>query len=155
MRTFTNHRGVAPMLWVFFSLAMIELMVAHLFVSLKWPILAWPLTVLTAVANIWLFRWIRSWARSPHELHPDYLRLHMGSLRHIDVPLAQIESVIPVLSAEQIKGRDTSNLVPIAFPNRLIELSEPLSNRRSTRRIAIRLDDPVAFDEAIRAAIGR
>jgi hypothetical protein len=41
--TFAYHRGVAPMAWVLFGLASIELVVVHLLVALRWPWLAWPL----------------------------------------------------------------------------------------------------------------
>ena len=82
------------MLWAFFALAMAEMLAVHLFVVLKWPGLAWPVTGLTALSLVWLIGWIRSWVRLPHELVDGQLHLHMGSLRHVAVPVAQVAAVL-------------------------------------------------------------
>lgn len=137
------------MLWVFAGLAVLELLAVHLFVSLKWPMVGWPLTVISALSIIWLIAWIRTWSRFPHELLPDRLRLHMGSLRTLDVPLAQIAAIEVSPSLDRIREVRARNLVPLAHPNRLIHLSTSLPDRRSTKAIAIRVDDPAAFDKAL------
>ncbi len=148
-RLFENHRGVTPLLWVFTSLACLELLGVHLFLSLTWPWLAWPLTALSGVTIFWLVRWIRSWKRLPHRLSGDALTLHMGSLRSMTVPLAKIEMIHTLVSDAVMKTPGTVRLVPVAYPNRLIRLTAPLADRRKTRQIAIRLDDPAAFDAAM------
>jgi hypothetical protein len=150
--TFANHRGVVPMLWVFVTLACMELLAVHLFVAVKWPALAWPLSAVTLLSIIWLVRWLLSWKHRPHELDASRLRLHMGSLLHVDVPLDAIGCIRAGISADLLKARTTRNLVPIAYPNRLIELRTPLPDRRATRHIAIRIDDPAAFDARMAAA---
>ena len=150
--TFANHHGVVPMLWVFAALALIELLAVHLVVSLKWPAVAWPLSAATALSVTWLVGWILSWRRLPHALHGDRLSLHEGSLRRVELPLAAIEAVHADLAGDLLKRRDTLNLVPIAYPNRIVELHEPLPGRRRTRCVAIRVDDPQSFDEAMRNA---
>jgi len=147
--TFANHRGVVPMLWVFVALAGCELIGAHLLLALWSPRAAWVLSGLTLLSVIWLLRWIASWKRHPHELTAECLRLHMGSLRHVEVPLAAIAGVSGELAPGILKARDTLNLVPIAHPNRIIALRVPLETGRTRHRIAVRLDDPVAFDAAI------
>lgn len=147
--TFANHRGVVPMLWVFAGLAVLEMLAVHLFVALKWPAIGWPLTILSGLSIIWLVGWIRSWSRLPHELLPDRLRLHMGSLRSIDVPLAQIAAIEAAPSLDRIREVRARKLVPLAHPNRLILLSVPLPDRRGTRAIAILVDDPASFDQAL------
>lgn len=147
--TFANHRGVVPMLWALSSLACMEMLATHLLVSLKWPAAAWPLTALTALSIVWLVRWIRSWPRLPHELRGDLLTLHMGSLRHYAVPIGQIAGVRSAISNDVLKVPGMANLVPIAFPNRIVDLTEPLAGRRAVRHIAIRLDEPAAFDRAM------
>ncbi|MBS0255243.1 MAG: hypothetical protein JSS36_08570 [Proteobacteria bacterium] len=138
-----------PMLWAFFGIAVAEMLAVHLFVVLKWPWLAWPLTWLTALSLVWLVGWIRSWARLPHELADGQLHLHMGSLRSIAVPIAQVARVVRQVDAARLAQPGTRKLVPLAYPNRIVELAEPLPGRRRTRALAIRLDDPAAFDAAL------
>lgn len=147
--TFANHRGVAPLLWAFFALACMEMLAMHLFVALKWPGVAWPLTAVTALSIVWLVRWIGSWPRLPHELRGDVLTLHMGSLRHYAVPVASIAGVRTAVSNDVLKAPGTVSLVPVAFPNRIVDLTAPLPGRRRVQHIAIRLDDPAAFDAAM------
>ena len=138
------------MLWVLAALATIEMLVVHLFVSLKWPATAWVLTLVTALSILWLQRFITSFKRCPHTLEGDTLRLRFGSLRTIDVPLGQIWRVRRhwEIGAERAVG--TANLVPIAFPNRLIDIEPPLAGkRRPLSLVAIKLDEPEAFDAAL------
>ena len=149
--TFANHRGVTPMLWVFSALAVTEMVVVHLFVALKWPWIGWPLTILSALSVIWLIGWIRSWPRLLHRLENGTLTLHFGSLRSVAVPLADIAEVTPAVDALRDPG--TRNLVPIAYPNRMIVLKSPAPGRRGTMRYAIRVDDPGAFDAAMAEAM--
>ena len=75
----------------------------------------------------------------------------MGSVRHIDVPLAEIAAIRAVSDDAMIKARSTRNLVPLAWPNRIIDLRSALPGRRPIQRIAIRLDDPLEFDRALRS----
>lgn len=151
--TFANHRGVVPMLWVFAGLAVLEMLAVHLFVALRWPMVGWPLTVVSALSIVWLVGWIRSWAQRPHQLLGDRLRLHMGSLRSIDVPLALIAGIDAAPSLDRIKALKARNLVPLAHPNRLIVLASALDDRRQTRAVAIRVDDAPAFDRALAEAM--
>jgi len=149
--TFANHRGVVPMLWAFFSLALIETAAVHLFVALRWPSVGWPLTILSAATVVWILLWIVSWRRLPHELKDRVLSLHMGRLRTIAVPLDSIRAITPA-DSERLNAPGTRSLVPIAYPNRIVELSRPIG-KRGTMRIAIRLDDPDAFDAAMTRAL--
>ena len=68
-----------------------------------------------------------------------------------DVPIAAIASVRVIGDSAEIKARSTRNLVPLAWPNRIIDLSSALPGRRPIQRIAIRLDDPLEFDRALRS----
>jgi len=124
------------------------MLAVHLFVALKWPWIGWPLTIVSLLSIGWLIGWIRSWSRLPHRLEQDLLVLNMGSLRHMQVALGQIARVRATPSLEELKAMKARNLVPLAHPNRIIELREPIDGRRV---IAIRLDDPVAFDAALRS----
>ena len=149
MTAFANHRGVQPLLWAMAGLALLELAVVHLFLALKWPRLAWPVSLVTLAGVVWLVRWIVSWKHCPHELDGAALRLRMGSLRTIVVPICAIASVEPVTAAATARAPGVRNLVPMALPNRLIRLHEPLPGKRRTTALAFRLDDPAAFDAAL------
>jgi hypothetical protein len=137
---------------LFASLALVELLVVHLVLAHKWPLVAWPLSLATTLVIGWNVLWIRSWRRLPHELHADRLRLHVGSLSRVEVPFATIMLVHGRTDGELLKQRGVHNMVPMAHPNRVLELREALPGRRAARRIAIRVDDPAAFDDAMQAA---
>jgi hypothetical protein len=140
------------MLWAFAALATIELLVVHLFLSLVWPTVAWVLTIATATSLVWLLRFITSFKRCPHALESDRLRLRMGSLRTIDIPLANIVGVRSHWPSGAEKSAASANLVPLAFPNRLIDFSPPVAGRRGPlSAVAIRIDDPGSFDAALAA----
>jgi hypothetical protein len=148
--TFSGHRGIAPMLWVFASLASIELIVVHLFVSLKWPAAAWALTLMTLASLIWLVRFITSFKRCPHSLDGERLNLRMGSLRTISVPLEHVAAVRTQWPSGAEKAPGSVNLVPVAYPNRLVDLDPPITGRRGPlSTVAIRLDELDRFDAAL------
>lgn len=148
---FAYHRSIAPMMWAFVTLASVELLVVHLFLALKWPAIAWPLSALTFGSILWFVALIRSFKRRPHRLEGGRLLLSMGRLRSIEVPMGQVKAVRPVGSAADIKPAGTANLALIAHPNRLIDLEPPIERKgRRISRIALVLDDPAAFDLAMR-----
>jgi membrane-bound metal-dependent hydrolase YbcI (DUF457 family) len=149
---FSGHRGITPMLWAFAALVTIELLVVHLFLSLVWPTVAWVLTIATAISLAWLLRFITSFKRCPHLLKSDRLRLRMGSLRTIDIPLANIVGVRSHWPSGAEQSATSANLVPLAFPNRLIDFSPSVAGRRGPlSAVAIRIDDPESFDAALAA----
>ena len=138
------------MLWVFASLALLELLVVHLVMVSRWPSLAWPLTVLTAVSLIWLVAWIRSFKRRPHELDDERLRLHFGSLRSLDIPLQSIRLVRTHWDGTELKRPGTINFVPVAYPNRMVEIDPPVAGRkRPITAVAFRVDDLAGFDRVM------
>ncbi|WP_152569437.1 MULTISPECIES: hypothetical protein [Sphingomonas] len=135
---------------MFTSLAVTELLVVHLFLALKWPWLAWPLSATSVLGIAWLIGTIRSFRRMPHELTDGELRLHVGRLRSLTVPLGQVAAVRGVIDGAEVKASDTANLGLISYPNRMVDLIAPLRFRRRTvLRIALALDDPAAFDLAL------
>jgi hypothetical protein len=139
-------------LWVFTSLAVTELLVVHLFLALKWPWLAWPLSATSLLGIGWLVGTIRSLRQLPHELAGEKLCLRAGRLREIVLRRDQVVRVRGVVDGSEVKARDTANLALISYPNRIVHLTEPLLvRRRQVRRIALALDDPVAFDLALRS----
>lgn len=137
------------MMWVLFALALIELVAVHFFVALKWPLIGWTLTIISAIGVIWMFRWIRSFRARPHALDQDRLRLHFGNLKLIEIDLGNIASVTRGWEQGALDKKGIINFSGLAYPNRCIELAEPIE--RGKTRIFIRLDDPDAFDAALEA----
>jgi hypothetical protein len=139
------------MLWVFVGLAICELLVVHLFVALKWPSLGWPLTVVSGGTVLWLVWWIGTLARHPHELDDSGLHLKLGSLRTVHLPMADVARVESCWGPGEHRGRDVMNLVPVAYPNRMVVVRSPVPTRRGPKmRIAFCCDHPEAFDGAMR-----
>ena len=152
---FANHRGIEPLLWAFVALATIEVLVVHLVVSSHWHRAAWPLTTVTGLSLLLIVRWVRSFRRLPHRLSERELVLNLGLLRSVTVPLSSIAAVRDQWDGEVLRDKATLSLSPIAYPNRMIELDPPLAGKRcALRRIAFRVDDPGAFDAAIREVSG-
>lgn len=138
------------MLWVVVALAVGELLVVHLFLSLSWPALAWPLFALTAASILWMVAWIRSLKSHPHLLDGEELRLRIGSLRSVPVPVSSIERVSASWAPGEHGGAGALNTVPLAYPNRLLRLKAPLRIRKAQYdRIALRIDDAPTFDAAM------
>lgn len=144
---FHYNQGVAPMMWVLFALSIIELLAVHFFVALKWPYIGWPLTILSAIGALGILLWIRSFRLRPHVLEGDRLTLNFGNLKSVEIDLANIARVKRSLEPGALDQKGIINLAGIAYPNRAIELVEPL--RRGRSRVFIRLDQPEAFDRAL------
>lgn len=138
------------MMWVLFALSLIELVVVHFFVALKWPLIGWPLTIVSAIAAIWLVVWIRSFQRLPHRLDDEGLLLRLGNLKSVRVDIADITRIARGWESGATNAKDAINLVGIAYPNRCIELAKPIEKGR--RRVFIRLDHPDKFDTALTEA---
>ncbi|MBD3728108.1 MAG: hypothetical protein IE933_00195 [Sphingomonadales bacterium] len=130
-----------------FALSLVELFAVHFFIALRWPMIGWPLTILSAAAAVWMVFWIRSFRRLPHGLDRDGLTLRLGLLKGTRVDLAQIARVSRGWEQGAVKARDAINLAAISYPNRCIELAGPI--RRGKSRIFIRLDEPEGFDSAM------
>ena len=145
--TFDYHRGVAPMMWVIFALTLIELIAVHLFVTLTWPWIGWPLTILSVIISVWMVFWIRSFPRLPHVLDADGLLLRLGRLKSVTVELSNIARVVRGWEDGATTAKNGINLAGIAYPNRCIELASPTGKGKS--RVFVRLDAPDAFDAAL------
>lgn len=149
--TFAYHRTLSPPMWAFVGLGILELLAVHLFVSLKWPAAAWPLSAVTLLSIVWFVRLIRAFKQRPHRLGDDQLRVNLGTMRSLTVPRSAIAAVRGVTDSAEVKAKDTADFHLISYPNRIVDLSEPLVHgRRSVRRIALALDDPDAFDLAVK-----
>lgn len=152
MTRFEYHRTLAPMMWALASIATVELLAVHLLISLRWPLVAWPLTLLSAAGIAWIVVLIRSFERLPHTLSADVLTLRAGRLRQFSVQRRDIAGIRSSWDSGAEKGPETSNLALITYPKRIVDLATPIITRRGlVRHIAIALDDPAAFDLALGA----
>ena len=114
------------MMWVIFALSLIELIVVHLFVALKWPLIGWTLTILSALSAIWLVFWILSFKRLPHQLRGDELTLRFGSMKRVALELGNIACVKTDWEQGALNQKTIINLAGIAHPNRCLELKQPI-----------------------------
>jgi hypothetical protein len=138
------------MLWVFVALAACEMLLVHLFVALRWPAVGWPLSLLSVGSLLWFIFWIRSFRQKPHSLSTGELHLNTGSLRTLPVPISAIECVSSSWGSGEHKSKGATNVVPLAYPNRMLRLRHPIETRKGLcDRIAFRVDDPATFDAAM------
>jgi len=138
------------MVWALAALAVGEMLVVHLFLTLRWPAVGWTLFGLSAASVIWLVLWIRSFRHFPHTLSADQLHLRTGSLRGLTIPVSAIASVSSHWASGEHKGEGAANVVPIAYPNRMLRLNASIKTRKGLcDRIALRVDDAPLFDSAM------
>src|SRR4051812_33721997 len=88
--SFSYHRALAPMLWMFLAIAIAELLLVHFLVTLWHPRLAIFLSLLSLLGLLWLIGFIRSLRRYPVLIAEDEVRFRLGRLRDVGVPLAGI-----------------------------------------------------------------
>lgn len=152
--SFAYARSVAPMMWVLVAIASVELLVTHLLVALLvgWTV-ALILSALTLASVIWLVAMIASMRRLPVVLDDRTLTMRAGSLREVVVPLERVAGLRESWDAAAVKERSVRNLALISYPNVVVDLKAPLADRRGTRAIAHRLDDPDAFVRALSARL--
>jgi len=156
-QTFAYHRSVAPLMWVFVALASVELVVAHLLVSVfAGRTAALVLSAAMLAGVLWLVAAIAAMRRLPVVLDDARLIMRVGSLKCVEVPVGTVASIRRDWDAAALKAEGVRNLALIAYPNVLVDLDPPLSGRRPVRAVAHRLDDPAAFAAAIeRLVAGR
>jgi len=146
---FPYHRSLAPLLWVLFGLSLVEMTVVHALLAIWWPKVAIALSFVILAGVVWLVRLIRSSRRLPAGVADGVLTLRAGRLKGIAVPVTAIAGLRSDWSAETLKARDVLNLGLLAYPNIVVDLTEPIATSglraRPVRAVAHRLDDPEAF----------
>lgn len=147
------HRSIAPMMWVFAGLAGLELVLVHFLLALwDWRV-ALVITLISLAGVIWLVRAIRSFRTLPVTVDSERVVFRAGHIVRIEAPVSSIAAVRTQWAGPELKQRGVLNLGLIAYPNVLVELSEPVRRRRKTiHAVAHRFDDPAAFIAAIEAA---
>lgn len=151
-QAFAYHRSVAPMMWVFVTIASVELVVVHLLVALWRPWVAAALSVLAGASIVWLVGVIRSMRRLPVLIEADRLVMRVGTLRRIDVPRGQVAGLHECWDAAALKRPGIVKLSLIAWPNVVVDIEPPLTTRRgAVSAIAHRFEEPAAFGRALTA----
>ncbi len=152
---FSYRRALAPLLWAFAAIMMLELLVVHLLVSALWSrVAALILSALSLAMLAWIIVFIRSLKRLPVLVDGEGVLLRLGSLRSVRVRAAQIAALRTAWPREALKRRGVLNLAMINYPNVMLDLDPPFpGRRRDIVAIAHRLDDPSGFTAAVTALI--
>lgn len=157
-RAFTLHRrsGLGAVVVAIAMAGVGELVGTHLLVaqwSARW---AWVATALGLYGLAWLAGDFRAVALRPVLLSADTLLVRVGLRWRVSVPLAAIRTVCPGPDA---RGHPRAlRLSPLGPPTLYLHLASPLEvaglfgTRRRAEVLGLRVDDPEALAEALRAA---
>ena len=151
---FAYHRSLGPMIGVLLGIAIVEMCVVHLVVVAMWGRSAALIAGLLDLSLVmWLIALLRSFKRLPVTIADDVLTLRAGSLKSIDVPLAQVTGLRPSWDAAALKDRSVLNLALASWPSVVVDFAPPIVLRRgrTIRAVAHALDEPAAFHAAIAA----
>ncbi|WP_174278396.1 hypothetical protein [Sphingomonas bacterium] len=149
-RAFGYARVIAPPMWAFVSLAMIELVVAHLLLRHCSPNGALALSVVSGGVVGWIVAGILSFRRRPVLLIDDRLVWPLGTIKRLAVPRAAVAGVATGWTSADARRRDTFDACAFSTPNVLVTLREPVrARRRVIRALAHHLDDPAGFAAAL------
>lgn len=150
MTCFHYHRSLTPMMAVLVALVLVEAAALHLLLALWWPALSLALSIVSVAALVWLLLLIRSFRRLPVILDDADLIWRCGKLRGVTVPVSQIAGIRAKWTLALVRDRETLNCALIAWPNMVLDLTEPvMMGRRRISRLAHRLDDQEAFIAAL------
>ncbi|MBD2768821.1 hypothetical protein IC235_13075 [Hymenobacter sp. BT664] len=149
---FTSHResGFTALVVVGCFAVGVETATVHLLASHWSPVLANWLLVLDAYGLLFLMGHGHAVRLRPTLLATDALTLRVGFVWQISVPRAALVSIEPLRDAP---AADVLNLSKLLFtaPNLLLTFAEPVvvagpyGIRRTTRRVAVYLDQPQRF----------
>ncbi|MDO6415494.1 hypothetical protein Q4F19_13965 [Sphingomonas sp. BIUV-7] len=138
------------MIWALVGLSVVEMGVVHALIALWKPAVGLCLSAVTLLGIAWLVRLVRSFPRLPVLVGEDIVVMRVGTLRRIDVPADAIARLRASWTAEALKQRSVLRLSLLAYPNVVIDLTQPLPHgKRAIRAVAHRLDDPAAFSAAL------
>jgi hypothetical protein len=149
---FSYHRALAPMLWAFVALGVLELFVVHLLLALLWSVTAALIATLLTLATLaWLIGFIRSIKRLPVTLDDAEIVLRMGNLIEIRVARDNVAGLRTSWPSGLLSERGVLDLALVNQPNVVVELKEPVLWRpgRQVAGVAHRLDDPSGFAAAL------
>lgn len=157
VQSFSYHRLVAPILWAFFSLAVIEALGVHLLVGLWKPALGWIIFIISDISLLYLLGLICSLRRMPVTIDDHEVRIRAGILYDFRVPLASIVNASTAFPSSDVKRPGTVKTSLMTFPNIILEVSPPIPSPKPmglgdpVSHVAIALDDRAAFISALRS----
>lgn len=135
-----------PTLWVFFAIALVELLAVHLLVFQWSPLAAWVLSGVTVLVMGQIALLVHGMTKWPTLVDDTGITVRHGRRGELFVPLAQVASVEDVAFRPDERGSQTFRASLLAPPNIAIRLSEPLHySQRALSSITMRLDDPAGF----------
>lgn len=138
------------MIWALLAIACVELVVTHLLVALWRPWVAVALSAVSLPGVIWLMLLARSLKRSPVLIEDDRLVMRVGTLKRIDIARANVRGLREGWDAGTFRRGDAVKLSLLAWPNVMVDLSEPVPGWRGpVRAVAHRLDEPERFTAAV------
>jgi hypothetical protein len=157
---FAYHRSLAPMMWVFFALALLEMIVVHFFVGLFWPWVAIALSLVSLAGVVWIGPVIASFKNRPVAIADDALTMRCGTLKSLTVQLDNIAGYRTEWTGDAVRAPSLLNLALIAYPNIIVDLRTPAVGRvagrnRTVVSIAHRFDDLPLFTAALDRMINK
>lgn len=142
------------------AVVLIETVAFHFLISARHPAIAWPLTIVSLSAVVWIVVDYRAMGRGAIRVDEHTLYLTIGRRFDVALPLASVDRAfspsfrdLPTPGTNQ--GRDYVNVTKPAKPNVLVVLREPRRMRiamgihRVVQRVAIHVDDPAALLRAL------
>ncbi|HEY0477505.1 MAG TPA: hypothetical protein VGD37_08260 [Kofleriaceae bacterium] len=135
---------------VFGFLIVVEAAAAHIALAMWSPTVAWISTVSSAYTLVWLAGDAHAIRLYPVAIVGDTLRVTIGVRWRVAIPLADIVSVTPTGTVPDgalgLALFEPTVLVTLRTP---VEVRGLLGRRRRADRIALTIDDPVAFAAAV------
>jgi hypothetical protein len=148
---FHYHRQVAPMLWAFAALSLVELSVVHLLLSHWSRAAAYALDLLSGVALLTVLALIYSLRSRPVVLGPGELHIRLGFLIDAPLPLDEIAFAQSGYAPADYMPGSLLKANLLAQPNVLvllrrdIDLPGPFGRARRVHAVALALDEPARF----------
>ncbi|MCF6244475.1 MAG: hypothetical protein L3J43_05510 [Sulfurovum sp.] len=158
MKNFIYHNGSKIFYYVLFAISLIETPVVHFLLTI-WlgSTVAWIVTILTALAIIYMIVDFYAMKNNPIMVDDDMLYFRLGNRTKADIKLSDIQSVTSLTSldyAQRIKEQITQ-LTPSMETSTLIEFKEPVTfkglfgKESEAKKIAIYLDKPSGFMKSV------
>jgi len=148
---FHYHRHVAPMLWAFAALGLIELSVVHLLLAHWSRTAAYALDVLSGGALLTLLALLFSLRSRPVLLGPGGLHIRLGFLIDAPLPLDEIAFAQSGYAPADYMPGSLLKANLLAQPNVLvllrrdIDLPGPFGRTQRVHAVALALDEPARF----------
>jgi hypothetical protein len=156
---FAYHRQLAPMLWALVAVGIVELGVVHLLLWHWSPVLTLILGAASAAAILCLVALILSFRARPVVLGETSLRVRAGYLVDADIPLSEIAFAQSGFTPADYMPGALLKASLLAYPNavillrRDIDLPGPFGRVRTVHAVAVAVDEPARFLQAMGARV--